>query len=321
MSLKDECFKCLEVLEKPVSRTEVTKYIIDNNLYDFSNTQQPTASVSSELGSFIRRGDIRVSRTKDNSNVYLYYLTKNEPQNKPYLTNLLTDNNNQTNFNQSFKERDLHILLSTLLKSQNIYSKTIFHEQNNRNDKNQIWTNPDIVAVEFTDYSDTTEQFLKVVNTIYLFKLYSYEMKRELKSDNDLKEAYFQAVSNSSWANYGYLVAFNINTNLHKEIIRLNKSFGIGCIELSSNIYESKIIAPARHNELDFDTINKLANANPDFNTFIELSRELLSSTDANITRHWLSDLDSFCDDYLEDDKIDDYCNDKNIPIENDREI
>jgi hypothetical protein len=35
-------------------------------------------------------------------------------------------------------------------------------------------------------------------------KLTSYEIKKEIKTDSELKEYYFQAVSNSSWANYGY---------------------------------------------------------------------------------------------------------------------
>ena len=318
MSLKDVCFKCLEVLEKPVSRTEVTDHINKNNLYDFSNTKKPTASVSSELGK-LSNNDSRVGRYKNG--VYLYYLTKNE-QTLKFDIQHKTEQQSVENTTTTFYERDLHILLSTFLLSKNIHTKTIFHEQNNQNDKNQIWTNPDMVGVEFSQFSDTTEQFLKVIDINEMFKLYSYELKREINSDNELKKAYFQAVSNSSWASYGYLVAFNIDTKLHKEILRLNKSFGIGVIELSSNIYESKIIVPARNNELDFDTINKLANTNPDFNTFIELSRELLSSTDANIIRHWLSDLESFCDDCLEDDEeIQKYCNDKNILIENDEEV
>ncbi len=313
MSLRDVCFKCLEILEKPVSRMDVTKHIIENDLYDFTNTLRPDASVSAELGNFIRRGDVRVQQTKDKSNVYLYYLSKNETL---LIDQLLSLNTNDKNTIELFKEKDLHIILSTFIKSEKIYSKTILHEKNKKNDKNQIWTNPDIVAVKFENYDNTTEHFLKVINIIDLFKLYSYEMKREIKSDNELKEAYFQALSNSSWANYGYLVAFNINTNLYEEIKRLNKSFGIGCIELSSNIYDSKIIAPARLNELDFDTINKLAKNNTDFNEFIKLSRKVLSNTDIEDTEVRLNNLNLFCNTSLENDDIEKYFKDKNIPIE-----
>ena len=320
MSLKDVCFKCLEVLEKPVSRTEITDYINKNDLYDFGNTQRPGASVSAQLGNFIRKGDVRVSRYQGNDGVYLYYLTKNEQTLKFDIQHKAKHQPTQ-NTSTSFYERDLHILLSTFLSSKNIHTKTIFHEQNNQNDKNQIWTNPDIVGVEFAEFSDTTEQFLKVIDTNEMFKLYSYEIKRELNSDNELKKAYFQAVSNSSWANYGYLVAFNINTNLHKEIQRLNKSFGIGVIELSSNIYESKIIATSRVNNLDFNTINKLSNTNEEFRQFIEKTKSILSNTDHNNDTYVKFQLENFCDKTLENDEIEDYCNDKNIPIENDEEL
>ena len=319
MSLKDVCFKALEILEKPVSRTEVTDYILKNNLHDFSNTKKPTASVSAQLGNFIRKGDSRVGRYK-NDGVYLYYLTKNE-QTLKFDIQHKSEQQPTQNTTKTFYERDLHILLSTFLSSKNIHTKTIFHEQNNQNDKNQIWTNPDIVGVEFAEFSDTTEQFLKVIDTNEMFKLYSYEIKRELNSDNELKKAYFQAVSNSSWASYGYLVAFNINTNLHKECQRLNKSFGIGIIELSSNIYESKIIAPSKLNGLDFDTINKLSNTNDEFRQFIDFVKELLSNTDTNHKRHWLLDLENFCDKILQNDEIEQYCIDKNIPREEEEEI
>lgn len=43
-------------------------------------------------------------------------------------------------------------------------------------------------------------------------KLFSYEIKRELNFNN-LRESYFQAVSNSSWANEGYLVAAEVETD------------------------------------------------------------------------------------------------------------
>lgn len=42
-----------------------------------------------------------------------------------------------------------------------------------------------------------------------LIKLYSFELKKSLNKGN-YREAYFQAVSNSSWAHEGYLVASEI---------------------------------------------------------------------------------------------------------------
>ena len=84
-----------------------------------------------------------------------------------------------------------------------------------------------------------------------------------------MKKSFFQAVSNSSLANYGYLVAFEISDSLDEEMERLNQSFGIGIINLKANPYESKMLYQSKYNELDFKTLDKLCKINNDFETFI----------------------------------------------------
>ena len=135
---------------------------------------------------------------------------------------------------KTFDERDLHKLLSSYLKNIGIYSKTIFHEQsNNRKITTKfghilIW-----LVLSFLNLQQGSSQnFLKAINRVDTFKLSSYEIKKEINSDSELKKAFFQAVSNSSWANYGYLVAFEFSDSLNEEMERLNQSFGIGIIEL-----------------------------------------------------------------------------------------
>ena len=99
-----------------------------------------------------------------------------------------------------------------------------------------------------------------------------FEIKIKLNFSN-LREYYFQAVSNSSWANEGYLVTLNIedDSTLLDEIRRLNNAFGIGIIKLNaSNIYESEILFPAQvKTDLDWETANRLAKENVDFRTFL----------------------------------------------------
>ncbi|OAV75653.1 hypothetical protein Barb7_00703 [Bacteroidales bacterium Barb7] len=149
---------------------------------------------------------------------------------------------------KTYGERDLHKLLSTYLKSTGVYSKTIFHELSNSKDNNQIWTHPDMVGIKFLNLQTKVSQnFLKYINRIDTFKLHSYELKREINNDSELKKAFFQAVSNSSWANYGYLVAFDFSESLTEEMERLNQSFGIGFIELNANPYQSKILFSAKY--------------------------------------------------------------------------
>ena len=107
-------------------------------------------------------------------------------------------------------------------------------------------------------------------------KLYSFELKRELSITN-LREAFFQAVSNSSWANEGYLVAAIIDTDddFLTELKRLSTAFGIGVIQLNVDDPDStEILLPAKVKEMvDWDTVNKLSGINPDFREFLRRIR------------------------------------------------
>ena len=97
-------------------------------------------------------------------------------------------------------------------------------------------------------------------------------MKKGLSFDN-LRECYFQAVSNSSWANEGYLVAYEISgdDDFLKELGRLNNAFGIGIIKLNPKmITQSEILFPSKiSNELDWDTVEKLSCINKEFKNFL----------------------------------------------------
>ncbi len=117
---------------------------------------------------------------------------------------------------ETFKERDLHRLLSNFLKSQkSILSKTIFHEASKKSDQNQKWIHPDMVGVNFNDFrEDATVSLMKAADIKQYVDLFSFELKCSIRNDHELKEAYFQALSNSSWANFGYLVSFDINAIL-----------------------------------------------------------------------------------------------------------
>ncbi len=158
---------------------------------------------------------------------------------------------------EMYKERSLHRLLSNYLLSKSIYSKTIFHENSSKSaDQAQKWVHPDMVGVEYNEFQEAaTRSLLKAAETKEYIALYSYELKRTIENDHQLKEYFFQALSNSSWANYGYLVAFEINEDLMEEIARLNRAFGIGIIQLSPYADATKELFPARRNELDYYTI------------------------------------------------------------------
>jgi hypothetical protein len=202
------------------------------------------------------------------------------------------------------------------LKSTDIYSKTIFHESSNGKDNNQIWTHPDMVGIRFLQLQTKTSQnFMKAIYQVDTFKMSSYEIKKEINNDSELKKAFFQAVSNSSWANYGYLVAFEFSDSLMEEIERLNQSFGIGVIELHANPYQSKILFQPKYRSLDFKTMDKLCKINKKFEEFIEQTEKHMTAEE-KYSKATEKELDDFSDEYFANDteRIK-YCKEKNIPI------
>jgi len=183
------------------------------------------------------------------------------------------EKSNYKNEKQNFKERDLHKYLSYFVnKNGSVYTKTIFHEISNK--QYSQWLHPDVVGVSFyfDKWQPEISEIVEHTNNRKM-KLFSYELKKDLNFSN-LRESYFQAVSNSSWANEGYLVSAYIdekNEDLLKEIERLTNSFGIGIIRL--DIYNpdlSKIIYPAKQKDIvDIETMNKLAQLNSNFKEFL----------------------------------------------------
>lgn len=167
-----------------------------------------------------------------------------------------------------YLEKDLHPFMVYYgfhyLKA---HLKTIQH---NKSDKREFgeWVHPDIVGCYFP-YGDWKDEVVEVGSLLgnSAVKLFSFELKRELNFSN-LREAFFQSVSNSSWANEGYLVAAEISKDddFNNELERLSTSFGIGVIRLDIEDPDStEIVFPAKSKDaVDYDTVNKLT-FNPDF--------------------------------------------------------
>ena len=317
MTVKEAIVKVLEHQKTPLTYMEVHKLIVDNNYVDWSNAKTPSDTTSAQLGSFIRKNDTRVKRIKNRKGYFVYYLSKYEDEIILPETIEEIHKEKPTNKTNSYQERDLHKLLSSYLKNKNIYSKTIFHEQSKTNDNHQKWIHPDMIGVKFLSMKNKSSlALMKVINKSDSFELTSYEIKREIKSDYELKKTYFQAVSNSSWANYGYLVAFDISSNLKEEMERLNQSFGIGIIELKANPYESEVLFTAKSKELDFKTIDKLCEINNGFERFIHHTESLINVSDRYL-RGVRKEFEEFCDDYfLTDTEVESYCKEKYIPFE-----
>ena len=216
---------------------------------------------------------------------------------------------------KSFDERSLHKLFCSYLRTRSIYAKTIFHEKSSsRVDTAQKWVHPDIVGVQFEEFkNDATLSLLKATEPKETVHLYSYELKKKIESDYQLKQYYFQALSNSNWANFGYLVAFEISDGLDEEMERLNNAYGIGIIQMQDGNWS--ILYPAREKALDYNTIEKLNNLNRDFCTFIDKISKVLNAPEKYI-KEAKDSFESICDKIFESDEEQErYCKEHNIPF------
>ena len=109
-------------------------------------------------------------------------------------------------------------------------------------------------------------------------RLWSFEVKKELSRSN-ARNSFFQAVSNSSWANEGYLVATKISDNAtEKELRMLSALHGIGVILLNiENPTESDMILPSKSRpEVDWESVNRILQENDDFKTILTLYQRII---------------------------------------------
>ncbi|MBH0305211.1 COG2958 family protein [Helicobacter pylori] len=176
-------------------------------------------------------------------------------------------------------ERDLHPFLTYMaIHNENLkcYTKTIFHEESVKSPKGtDRWLYPDMVGVRFLHAELSNENliaFSKKFDTLPV-KLVSFELKKEI-SVNNCRECYFQAISNSSWANEGYLVGRHIDTHnpqLMDLLKRLHASFGIGVIDLRTDEDKSTILLNAKYKEkIDYTVALELSDKNPKFSGFLK---------------------------------------------------
>ncbi len=181
--------------------------------------------------------------------------------------------------NKIAHERDLHPFLTYMAyynENLKCYTKTIFHEESVKSPKGMDrWLYPDMVGVRFLHAELSNENliaFSKKFDTLPV-KLVSFELKKEI-SVNNCRECYFQAISNSSWANEGYLVGRHIDTHnpqLMDLLKRLHASFGIGVIDLRTDEDKSAILLNAKYKEkIDYTMAQELSDKNEKFSGFLK---------------------------------------------------
>ena len=266
----DFALKVLTETKKPMTPQEIWDYGVQKGFDKELNSsgKTPWASLGAQLYSSEKSKkyfDVVGARPK-------YFVLKkysNEAATEQLLEEQPVDEK------EHLLEKELHPVLVSYLKNfWNVNAKTVNHLKSTRS-KTGEWMHPDIVGAHFV-----FEEFDKDVVDLYnntakaCVKFYSFELKRKLDFSN-IRESFFQAVSNSSWANEGYLASSNIleDVEFKAELRRLSSLHGIGIIEIDpKNPNNCSVLYPAQVKEdLDWLTINKLTAElkNKDFKDFI----------------------------------------------------
>ncbi|RVZ64436.1 hypothetical protein EC574_03310 [Helicobacter pylori] len=328
MTYKELGKKVLEQAGKPLSVKEIWERACEMGL----DKERPSIGKTpwSTIGSDIPNDKKQFYVTNNKKRPFHYWLKSREREFPPQETpDSKEEYDEQSECSGTAKkqktlfiERVLHPLLVKFLdKDPNfkLLCKTIRHEKCLKDKKGKCeWNYPDIVGVYFPynkyfPYNGYKEETLKFLHHTgqKRHKLFSFELKKELSFSN-LKESYFQAVSNSTWANEGYLVAFNIDDDVLNELRRLSQSFGIGVIKLESEISNSKILLPAKEREIDIPTLNMLIEQSPeDFKPFMErINKQIEKGLDTAV------DMENFFDEVLGYEAMRKYIKDKGIKAE-----
>lgn len=213
-----------------------------------------------------------------------------------------------------FSERELHPILVKFADSYHHFRgaklKTILHERSHRSKKGfNKWLHPDLVGAYFPFNDRVREYEVEIIEfqralAITGIRLFSFEVKMRVDMAN-LRECYFQAVSNSSWANEGYLVTLRMDDDAVEEARRLANAFGIGVIKLDAlSVEEGQILVPAaQRKQLDIDAMDRLASENKDFRAFLQNV----------IDDHRILKCNSAYDEVLSDEAINMHVRDKGI--------
>jgi len=269
MTFIELVLKVLEETKTPLNSEEIWEYAKSHNYHTEVGSQgkTPWASIGARIYVSMR-DDKNSPFAATSTRPKRFYLKSHgivEPPNG-------IENKLETK-KVSFLEVELHPFLAYYARNYlKAFTKTIQHTKSNKKEYGE-WIHPDMVGCYFPleDWNPEVVDFSSQIGNIAI-KLFSFEIKRELNYGN-IREAFFQAVSNSSWANSGYLVSAIIlnDDDFLDELRRLSSSFGIGVIKLDIEDPDSSdIIFPAREKELlDWDTINKMT-MNPDFTSFVK---------------------------------------------------
>ncbi|GAA8689832.1 COG2958 family protein [Helicobacter pylori] len=268
----------LEVIKEPIKVTEIydkAKELFEKgeieSMFDYGGNT-PDQSVSASIYTALNKGeDLPFLKTQEKPVLIALKDAAKEPVSNAQKSSIPGV--------KIAHERNLHPFLTYMAyynENLKCYTKTIFHEGSLKSPKGMDrWLYPDMVGVRFLHaelFNENLIAFSKKFDALPI-KLVSFELKKEISVHN-CRECYFQAISNSSWANEGYLVGHHIdmhNPKLMDLLKRLHASFGIGVIDLRTDEDKSAILLNAKYKEkIDYTVASELSDKNEEFSGFLK---------------------------------------------------
>jgi len=189
-------------------------------------------------------------------------------------------------------EADLYPVLQTFfLERESVVTKRI-REQTSSNRRGRYgnkWLHPDIVGMHAPgrDWLEVVRRCSRELPTCKA-KLIAVEVKGTL-SAGDVRQHFFQTVSNSTWADRAYLAACEIRgEDTWRELETLCAAHGIGYIRIDPEDPDGcRILIPARErDEVDWASANRIAAENADFREYLQNVLNYLQ-TGALMERLW----------------------------------
>jgi hypothetical protein len=215
--------------------------------------------------------------TRDKPRPRIYYWDANP--NAPKVDEVMDDPEDQDIntplVQQNLSEHDLYPMLIEYLSTDlGIYCQRIDERKskNSHGSGGNHWLHPDIVALETLDqgWDEAVRSCVRSGHQSSV-RLWSFEVKKHLTKGN-VRKYFFQAVSNSSWANFGYLVATGLDRDVENELQMLCSLHGIGVLLLNTeSLFDSQILIPAQErSNVDWQSANRIVSENSDFHHYIE---------------------------------------------------
>ena len=176
-------------------------------------------------------------------------------------------------------EERLYAPLVEWLEGEGVHARILDARRAERTKKGgNRWRFPDIVGVRQVIASPTVRYIVEKTGGGTV-ELHSFEVKLRLSRSN-MRDAFYQCLANSAWANRKYLVASEVDQGVSAELERLSAVHGIGLIRLSVSVEgqlrpgtEKLIESP--HRELDAATVEELHKQWAEFREWIDALNRL----------------------------------------------